>query len=86
VSKRARYNGQYETQVAVDSADINTEFVTVVPGGLLPTETDSGAPVPASVRDDLIANHPDFSEVNQTDPKPEPKTEGAGKAQDKKGD
>lgn len=66
MTKRARFNGQYETQVAVDTANTETEFVTVVPGGLLPLETESGNPVPASVRDDLIKNNDLFSEVDQS--------------------
>ncbi len=66
MSKRARYSGQYETQVAVDSANVYTKFVTVKPGGLLPTETEDGEPVPASVRDALIRDHPDFSEVQES--------------------
>lgn len=67
MTKRARFNGQYPVSVAVDTADTQTEFVTVVPGGLLPLETESGAPVPASVRDDLIKNNDLFSEVDQAD-------------------
>lgn len=75
MTRRARYNGQYETQVALDTADIYTQFVTVKPGGLLPLEADDGTPVPASVRDDLIRNHPDFSEV-----------QSESKSDEKKGD
>lgn len=78
MTKRARFSGQYETQVAVDTGNVFTKFVTVKPGGLLPTETDDGDPVPASVRDDLIKNHPDFSEVTPSDtpPKAADKKEG----------
>ncbi len=69
---RARNDGPYEeVRVAVaNQGDVYAEqFVTVKRGGLLPTETDAGDPVPASVRDDLIKNNADFSEVNQAAPK-----------------
>jgi len=72
MTKRARYDGPYEeVRVAVaNQGDVYREqFVTVKRGGLLPTETDAGENVPAAVRDDLIANNPDFSEVNQADQK-----------------
>lgn len=69
---RARYDGPYEeVRVAVaNQGDVYAEkYVTVKRGALLPTEADDGTAVPASVRDDLIKNHPDFSEVTQTAPK-----------------
>lgn len=69
---RARYDGPYEeVRVAVaNQGDVYAEkYVTVKRGGLLPTETDDGTAVPASVRDDLVKNHPDFSEVAQAAPK-----------------
>lgn len=72
MTKRARYDGPYESvAVAVaNQGDVYAEkFVTVVRGGLLPTETEDGDPVPAAVRDELIQNNPDFSEVNQADQK-----------------
>lgn len=65
---RARYDGPYdEVRVAVaNQGDVYAEkHVTVKRGALLPTEMDDGTPVPASVRDDLLKNHPDFSEVAQ---------------------
>jgi hypothetical protein len=71
--KRARYDGHAEeVRVAVlNQGDVYKEkFVKVKRGGLLPTETDAGEAVPASVRDDLIKNNPDFSEVDQADQKP----------------
>jgi hypothetical protein len=76
MTRRARYSGQYETQVAIDTADVYTKFVNVKPGGLLPLEADDGTPVPPAVRDDLIKNHPDFSEVNQADEKPKSEKDG----------
>jgi hypothetical protein len=79
MTKRAKYNGPHdEVRVAVlNQGDVYTEkYVTVVRGGLLPTETDDGENVPASVRDDLIQNNPDFSEVNQADQKPTEKKDG----------
>lgn len=76
---RARYDGPYpEVRVAVaNQGDVYAEkYVLVKRGGLLPTETEDGTAVPASVRDDLIKNHPDFSEVAQT----------PARTDDKKGD
>ena len=76
MTKRARYDGPYpEVRVAVaNQGDVYAEkHVLVKKGGLLPLESDDGTPVPASVRDDLIANHPDFSEVAQAAPKTDKK-------------
>lgn len=76
MTRRARYDGPYdEVRVAVENqGDVyNEKFVTVKRGGLLPTEREDGEPVPASVRDDLIANHPDFTAVNQSTPKSDEK-------------
>jgi hypothetical protein len=70
MTKRARYDGPYESVVVAvaNQGDVYLEkHVTVTRGGLLPTETEDGTPVPAAVRDDLIKNNPDFSEVNQAD-------------------
>lgn len=70
MTKRARYDGPYESvMVAVENqGDVYLEKrVEVVRGGLLPLETADGTPVPAAVRDELIKNNPDFSEVNQAD-------------------
>lgn len=67
MAKRARYDGpQEEVRVEVDAGNIYSKFVSVKRGGLLPTETDDGDSVPASVRDDLIKNNPDFSEVQDS--------------------
>lgn len=69
---RARYDGPYEeVRVAVaNQGDVYAEkYVTVKRGGLLPTETDDGTAVPASVRDDLIKNRDDFTEVAQAEQK-----------------
>ena len=78
MTKRARYNGQYDVAVAIDTGNVFSEFVHVVPGGLLPDETDRGTPVPASVRDDLIANNPDWSEYKQADQRDEKPSKPAG--------
>lgn len=67
MSKRARYNGQYPVEVQVETGYVHSEFVQVVPGGLLPLETESGDPVPTKLRDELIKNFPDWSEVDQSD-------------------
>ena len=75
MTKRARNNGPYDVRVEVDPGNAYTEFVTVVPGGLLPTESDSGAPIKAETRDYLIKHHPDFSEVNQADQSSSSKTD-----------
>jgi len=72
MTKRIRYIGPYEeVRVAVaNQGDVYTEqFVTVKRNGLLPLEQDNGDAVPAAVRDELLANNPDFSEVNQAAPK-----------------
>lgn len=82
MTKRARYDGPYEeVRIAVaNQGDVYAEkFVTVKQGGLVPLETDDGEPVAASVRDDLIKNNPDFSEVNQADQKPDQKSKGDDK-------
>lgn len=70
--KRARYDGPYdEVRVAIaNQGDVYREkYVTVKRGALLPEETEDGTRVPASIRDDLIANNPDFSEFDQADRK-----------------
>lgn len=70
MTKRARYDGPYpEVRIAVlNQGDAYAEkFVNVKQGGLLPLETDDGETIPASVRDDLVKNRDDFSEVNQAD-------------------
>lgn len=66
MTKRVRYTGPYdEVRVAVaNQGDVYREqYVVVKQGGLLPLETDDGESVPASMRDYLIKDHPDFSEV-----------------------
>lgn len=70
--KRCRYDGPYEeVRVAVaNQGDVYKEkYVTVRRGGLLPLETEDGTTVPASVRDDLLSNRDDFTEVEQADKK-----------------
>ena len=70
---RARYDGPYpEVRVAVaNQGDVYAEkYVLVKRGGLLPEKQDDGSAVPAAVRNDLIANHPDFSEVKTAPRKP----------------
>lgn len=69
---RVKYVGPYEAvRVAVaNQGDVYAEkFVVVERGCLLPTETEDGETIAASVRDDLIKNNPDFAEVQQADPK-----------------
>lgn len=76
MSKRARYDGPFdEVRVAVlnQGDPYREKLVTVKRGHLLPEQTDDGEAVPASVRDDLIDNHPDFSEVKQTTAKTDAK-------------
>lgn len=65
MTKRVRYDGPHEEVAVFDSeADVYAPPVDVVKrGGLLSVEA------PARVRDDLIKNNPDWSEVNQAEQK-----------------
>lgn len=69
-TKRARYDGPYEEVfVELNSADVyDTRAVVVKRGGLLPLEDESGEPIPASLRDELL-DREDWSEVKQADHK-----------------
>ena len=60
MSKRARYNGDVDVQVAWPAGEVySAGEAIVVPGGLLPDDA------PAATRDELIANNPNWSAVNQ---------------------
>lgn len=84
MTKRARWDGPGTIDVfpAEDTQLQNPIVKGLEPGQLLPLENLAGEPVPASVRDEMLAKE-NWSEVNQADQSTKPADK---KADDKKGD